>query len=114
MAEREAVFPGKPYADQDDSRGRNGCLLNGVLRGWLYDLMRGVAYCAIRMRQSIRMVMGLLNRVANDEQEGADDGKQNVSAHCGRSILPHSLHLYQYYTSNVRVSTSTPGGDGLS
>ncbi|MFL6307706.1 MAG: hypothetical protein ACJ72H_29585 [Candidatus Sulfotelmatobacter sp.] len=101
MVEGEVVFAWTPYADQDDSRGRNGCLMNGALYGWLYYLMRGMAYCAIRMRQSIRMVMGLLNRVAEDEQEGADDGKQNVSAHFGRSILPYTPHFYQHYTSNV-------------
>jgi hypothetical protein len=114
VTEGEAVFPGKPYADQDDSPGRNGCLLNGVLRGWLYYLMRSVAYCAIRMRQSVRMVMALLNRVANDEQKGADDGKQNVSAHFGRSILPGNQHPYHYYTPNARVSISTPGLGELS
>jgi hypothetical protein len=68
VAEEEPVFAGKRYPDQDDSRGRNGCLLNGASCGWQYYLMRSVAYCAIRMRQSVRMVMGLLDCVANDEQ----------------------------------------------
>lgn len=95
MAEGETLFAGKPHAVQDDSCGRNGRLLNGVLCGWLYYLMRGMAYGAIRMHQSIRMEMGLLNRVADDEQEGADDRKQNISAHLGRSVLPRTPHLYK-------------------
>ena len=75
MAEREAKFAGKPYAEQDDSRCRNGCLLNGALYGWLHYLMRGVANRAIRMRQSIRMKVCLLNRGADEEKNGAHDGK---------------------------------------
>lgn len=95
MAEREAEFAGKPYAEQDDSRCGNGCLLDGALFGRLDYLMRGVAYCAVRMRQAIRMKVGLLNRGADEEKNGADDRKQNLSAHFGRAILPHTSHWYR-------------------
>jgi hypothetical protein len=52
-----------------------------------------MAYRAIRMRQAIRMKVSLLNRGAENEKDGAHDGKHNVSAHFGRPILPHTSHL---------------------
>lgn len=95
MAKEEGVFTRKPYAEKDDPRGRNGCLLNGALCGRLCHLMRGVAYRAIRMRQSIRMKVGLLNRSADEEKDGAHDSEQNMSARFERSILTHTPHRHQ-------------------
>jgi hypothetical protein len=104
VAEREAVFAGKPYAQQDHSRCRNGCLLNGALYGWLYHLMRSVAYRAIRMSQSVGMKVGLLNRGADEEKDGAHDGKQKVSAHFGHSILPCTAHRHQYIRQSMAAT----------
>lgn len=83
------MFAWDPYADKDDSRDRSDYLLNDALYGWLGHLLRGVAYRAIRMRQSIRMKVGLLNRGTDEEKNGAHDGEQNVPAQFGCSILPH-------------------------
>ena len=108
VAEREEVFAGKPYAEKDDSRCRNGCLLNGAFCGGLHYLMRSVAYCAIRMHQSIRMKVGLLNRGADEEKDGADDGKQNTSARFGHSILPRTAHRHQYIRQSMAATNGNP------
>ncbi len=78
-------------------------MLNGALYRWLNYLMRGVAYRAIRMRQPIGMKVGLLNRGADEEKNGADDRKQNLSAHFGRRHLPHTSHRYGVLYANARL-----------
>jgi hypothetical protein len=93
------MFARKGYLEKDDARGRNGWWLNGVLGGRLYYLMRRVANHAVGMCQSICMKVGLLNRGAYEEKDGAHEDTQNAFAHFGRSILPHTTsHRYQYYT----------------
>jgi hypothetical protein len=89
VAEGEVVFAGQAHAEKNDSRGRNGCLLNRAGGGRLDYVRRGVTNRAVRMRQPIRMKVCLLNADADDKKDGADDGKQKVSAHIGRPILPH-------------------------
>jgi hypothetical protein len=108
VAEREAVFAGKRYAEQDDSRCRNGGLLNGAFYDGLHYLMRSVANRAIRMHQSIGMKVGLLNRGADEEKDGAHDGKQNVSARFGHSILPLTAHRNQYIRQSMAATNGNP------
>jgi hypothetical protein len=76
-------------------------LPNGAFCGGLHYLMRSVAYRAIRMRQSVGMKMGLLNRGADKEKDGAHDGKENVSARFGHSILPRTAHHHQYIRQSI-------------
>jgi hypothetical protein len=90
VAKKEAVFARKRYPDEDDWGGRNGWLLNGELRSRLYYLVRRVANRAVGMCQSIRMKVGLLNRGAHEEKDGAQESTQHVSALFGHSILPHT------------------------
>jgi hypothetical protein len=79
-------------------------LLNGAFCGGLHYLMRCVAYRAIRMRQSVGMKVGLLNRGADEEKDGAHDGKQKVSAHLGHSIFPCTAHRHQYIRRSMAAT----------
>ena len=61
VAEGEVVFAGALYAEKDDSRGGDGCLLNGARRRRLDYVRCSVANRAVSMRQAIRMKVRLLN-----------------------------------------------------
>jgi hypothetical protein len=67
------------------------------------------------MRQPIRMKVCLLNAGADEKKDGADDGKQKVSAHIGRPILPHVSHRYQllYATPAAILSRHCAGIDAI-
>ena len=67
------------------------------------------------MRQPIRMKVCLLNAGADEKKDGADDGKQKVSAHIGRPILPHVWHRYQllYASSAESLSLRCAGIDAV-
>jgi hypothetical protein len=95
VAEGEVVFAGQPYAEKYDSRGGNGCLLNGAGGGRLDYVLRSVANGAVGMCQPIRMKVRLLDGSANEKKDGAHDGKQKISACFGRTILCHFSHLYR-------------------
>ena len=88
------MFAGQPYAEKDDSRSRDGRLLNGAGRGRLDYVRCSVANRAVRMGQPIGMKVRLLNAGAEEKKEGAHDGKQKMSAHFGRTLLCHFSHLY--------------------
>lgn len=105
MAEGEAAFAGKPYIGEDDSRGRDGCLLDGARGRRLYYLWRGMANRAICMGQPIRMKMRLLNRSARKEEDRAHDGKQKTSARFESPILTHFSHLYPITIRHFRYSS---------
>jgi hypothetical protein len=79
VAEGEVVFAGQPYAEKDDSRGGNGCLLNGAGGGRLDYVLRSVANGAVGMCQPIRMKVRLLDDGAYEKKDGAHDGKQKMS-----------------------------------
>ena len=87
------MFAGQPYAEKDDSCGRDGRLLHRARGGRLDYVRCSVANRAVRMRQPIRMKVCLLNAGAYEKKEGAHDGRQKVSAHIGRPILCHLSHL---------------------
>lgn len=103
------MFAGQAHAEKNDSRGRNGCLLNGAWGGRLDYVRRGVTNRAVRMRQPIRMKVCLLNADADDKKDGADYGKQKVSAHIGRPILPHVWHRYQLLYASLAAILSRRG-----
>jgi hypothetical protein len=88
------MFAGQPYADKDDSCGRDGCLLHRARGGRLDYVRCSVANRAVRMRQPIRMKVRLLNAGADEKKEGTHDGKQEMPAHLGRTMLCHFSHLY--------------------
>jgi len=89
------VLAGKPYAEKNDSRSRDGCLLNGARGGRLDYVRRSVANRAVRVCQPIRMKVRLLNAGADEKKDGAHDGKQKTSARIDPSILCHFSHLYR-------------------
>jgi hypothetical protein len=95
VAEGEAAFAGEPYAEEYDSRGRDGRLLYGAGRRRLYYLGRGMANRAVRMCQAIRMKVRLLNRGASKEKNRAYEGEQKTSAHFECPILAYFPHLYR-------------------
>jgi hypothetical protein len=87
------VFAGKLYGEKDDARNRDGRLLDRATGGWLNDVRRSVADRAVGVCQTIRMEMCLLNARADEKEDGADDGKQKMSAPIVRPILCHFSHL---------------------
>jgi hypothetical protein len=95
VAEREVMFAGQPYAEKDDSRGRDSCLLNGAGGGRLDYVRRSVANRAVRVRQAIGMKVRLLNADAHEQKEYAHNGKQETPAHLGRTMLCHPSHLHR-------------------
>jgi hypothetical protein len=105
VAEGEAAFAGKLYVEEDDSRGRDGCLLDGARGRRLNYLGRGMANRAICMGQPIRMKVRLLNRGACKEKDRANDGRQKTSAPFERPILTHSSHLYPITIRHFRYSS---------
>jgi hypothetical protein len=62
-------------------------------------MRRGVADGAIGVSQSIRMKVRLLDRGAEEEKDGAEDGKHEAPAPVRCRVLTHSSHDYGYYTS---------------
>jgi hypothetical protein len=108
VAEGEAAFAGEPYVEEGDSRGRDGCLLDGARGRRLYYLWRGVANRAICMRQPIRMKVRLLNRGAGKEKDRAQDGKQKTSARFEWPILTYFSHLYPFTIRHFRYSSKQP------
>lgn len=89
------MFAGKPYAEEDDSRGGDGRLLHRAGSGWLDDVRGSVADRAVGVGQPIRMKVRLLNAGAYEKKDGAHDGKQKTPARIGRPILCHFSHLYR-------------------
>jgi hypothetical protein len=108
VAEGEAAFAGEPYVEEDDSRGWDGCLLDGA-RGRRLDYLRcGVANRAICMGQPIRMKVRLLNRGARKEKDRAQDGKQKTSARFECPILTCFSHLYPFTIRHLHYSPKQP------
>jgi hypothetical protein len=108
VAEGEAAFAGKPYVEEDDSRGRDRCLLDGARGRRLYYLGRGMANRTICMGQPIRMKVRLLNRSARKEKHRAHDGKQKTSARFECPTLTCFLHLYPFTIRHLRYSPKQP------
>ena len=66
---------------------------------------------AVRVGQSIRMKVRLLDRGAEEKKDGAEDGKHEARARFRCRMLIHSSHYYRYYTL-IRFQ-ATPSKIGL-
>ncbi len=83
----------------NNASGRDRSLPDVVGSRWLHDMRRRVADGAIRVGQPICMKVRLLNRGAEEEKNGTEDGKHETRTRVRNPILTHSSHDYDYYTS---------------
>ncbi len=89
------MFARQPNAEKDDSRSRDGCLLNGAGGRRLNYVRCSVANGAVRMGQAIGMKVRLLNAGAYKKKEDAHNGEQKAPAHLGRTMLCHLSHRHR-------------------
>lgn len=110
VAEGEVVFARKLYGEKNDSRGWNGSLLHRAGGGGLNDVRRSMADRAVGVCQAIRMKVRLLNAGAYEKKDGADDGKQKMSAPIVRPILCNFSHLYRILYAILAAALGSRGG----
>jgi hypothetical protein len=82
------------FNGQDYASGGDGSLLDIVRSRWLHHVRRSMADGAVRVCQPIRMKVGLLDSGAEEEKNGAQDGKHETLTRLRCPVLGHSSHTY--------------------
>jgi hypothetical protein len=95
VTEGEEVLAVNRLNRKDNASGEDDSLLRVARRRWLQHMRRGVAYGAIRVGQPIVMKVRLLERGAEEEKNGAQDGKHETFTFLQYPVLAHSSHGYR-------------------